>query len=176
MIVKKSGFTLLELLLSVALLSVLISITVPTINALLYRQQMLDVVGRIEQFLNNQRRDAVRSGQPRWIRFSSGDHVLIAGVFNEPATSSVTLPESLKFGFSDFAETLTSEQLGELGLNSQEHRWSPEMLYFADGTASGMIFLIEEESKKGYLFEVSTLNGYVSIDQHTPDRLEALRP
>ncbi|MCG6154853.1 pilus assembly FimT family protein [Rubinisphaera margarita] len=169
---NRLGFTLVELLLTIVLLSVLIAVSVPSLNSLTAEQQLLSVSGDVEQFLNNQRRDAVRDGQRRWVRFSSGDHVLIAGLADAPATSSLTLPESLSFMQADWAEDLPSELLGELGLNSQEHRWSAEVLFNTDGTSTGANFYFEDDRDTAFQITVHSLNGHVAVTRAKASDLE----
>ncbi len=166
------GFTLLELLLTIVLLSVLIAVSVPSLNTLTAEQQLLSVSGDVEQFLNNQRRDAVRDGHRRWVRYSSRDHVLIAGLADAPATSSLTLPETMTFMQADWAEDLPSELLGELGLNSQEHRWSAEILFNTDGTSTGGNFYFEDEYDTAYQVTIHSLNGHIDVTRAKASELE----
>lgn len=164
---RPTGFTLLELLLAVSLLTVLISLAVPSVTAVLKRQEFQEVAGQVEVFLQDVRREAVMSGQPRWIRHSSGDRMLVSGLLGEPVTHSLQLPEGYKFSRTELAEPLETEQLGDLGLEAVKLMWSPEVQWQPDGTTDDLQFEVSNSDGRTFLFELRGLTGQLKISRGT---------
>lgn len=162
---RQFGFTLLELLLSIALLSILIAISVPTLGSLFSEQNRLQVVGKIEEFLGDKRRDAIQSAQPCWIRFSADDRYLIAGRLHQPAHSMLTLPETMQFVSGEFVYRLESEQLGEMDVSALETTWSAEYLFYPDGTAKGAEVIVREGDADRYRIGIDSLSGTIKIQR-----------
>ncbi len=164
---RSSGFTLLELLLAVSLLTVLISLSVPSVTAILKRQEFQEVAGQVEVFLQDVRREAVMSGQPRWIRHSSGDRMLVSGLLGEPVTHSLQLPEGYEFSRCELAEPLATEQLGDLGLEAVKLMWSPEVQWYPDGTTDDLRFEVSNPDGRTFQFDLRGLTGQVKISRGT---------
>ncbi len=159
----RPAFTLFELLLVVALLTVLTAVAVPSISAMMNRQQFLEITGQVEQFLTNVRRSAVMSGDAHWVRYSSSDRWLAGGVLGQPASLTLQLPENYEFSYTDIVEKLESEQLGSIGLEGIRLSWSPEFCFFPDGTAEDLLFRVQNPEKREYEFSVRGLTGQVSL-------------
>lgn len=159
----RPAFTLFELLLVVALMTVLTAVAVPSISAMMRRQQFLDITGQVEQFLTNVRRSAVMTGDAHWVRYSSSERWLAGGVQGQPASLTLQLPEDYEFSYTDVVEKLESEQLGSIGLEGIRLNWSPESYFFPDGTAETLIFRVQNPEKREYEFSVRGLTGQVVL-------------
>lgn len=159
----RAGFTLLELLLALTVLTVLISLTVPSATALLRRQQFQQVIGDIEQFLLETRRLAVSGGEPYWIRYSSGDRYLVSGRLGEPVDRILKLPEKFEFSRSDLSERMATDLLGELDLEAMNLLWSEEVLFQPDGTTDDLLFEVSNPEQRQVEFRLRGLTGHVAL-------------
>lgn len=160
--VQRIGFTLFELLLATAILAVLIGLSVPSINSILQRQQFQSVTGQVEQFLSEARRQAGTTGQTYFVRYSSSDRWLASGIWGQPVSSSLQLPEKYEFSHCPQVEKLESEDLGVIGLEGFNLYWSPETLFFSDGTSEDLAFSVLNPDKQERQIAIRGLTGQVS--------------
>ncbi len=159
----RDGFTLLELLLALTVLTVLISLTVPSATAILRRQQFQQVIGDVEQFLLESRRLAVSSGEPYWIRYSSGDRYLVSGRWDEPVDRILKLPEKFEFSRTDLSERMATDLLGELDLEAMNLLWSEEVIFQPDGTTDDLLFEVSNPEQRKVEFRLRGLTGHVAL-------------
>lgn len=165
--VHRTGFTLLELLLATAILSVLIGLAVPAINSILQRQQFQSVTGQVEQFLSEIRRQAGSTGQTYFVRYSSNDRWLASGIWGQPVSSSFKLPEKYQFSHSSLVEKLETEDLGVIGFDGANLYWSEETLFFSDGTSEDLAFQVLNPAKQERQILIRGLTGQISSKPHS---------
>lgn len=92
--VTAEGFTLIEMLVTLAVLSLVVGIAFPSVEKAIRYQEFLNSCTRIEGFLRTARAIAIRQGKPVQLRGSADRHSLSFGseIEHFPTTTYVTLP------------------------------------------------------------------------------------
>lgn len=102
------GFTLVEVLVILAILSLMAGIVFPSVEKALRRADFADAARRVELGLRSARATAIEQGQPVRFRIARDGHTFFI------ADRSEQLPDAIRLTSSD-----------------------PEIVFFADGSASG---------------------------------------
>lgn len=144
----RKGFSLLEILLVVAILAVALGITVPAVKGNLQRQQWNTCLSETQDYMAGIRQKAIDAGETWWVRYSLGDGVMIAG----PDSGTVAEVLQLPSGFRYPSENQTGERLDAtvMGFTDPEWSqmtWSMPVTFQADGSATDA--LIDFEGPQG---------------------------
>lgn len=184
------GYTLVELLLALALVGLLASVTVPSAMRMFFRSQLTDAMDQVRAQLAGSRIRAIESGLVYQFRFEPEGRYYISVPFeretevsNPNATGSGAtlgvgrftrfsgqLPEGMRFVDCCSSPTalggkLGSDVFGELpnadDLSGLE--WSPPVLFHADGSAIDAAFEIVDNNAQYVRVEVRGLTGATMV-------------
>jgi type II secretion system protein H len=70
---REGGFTLIELMVAVAVMGVLMAIAIPTVATHMAQQELAGSAQQVMDVLRDARDSAVNEGQPRYVLFEAGD-------------------------------------------------------------------------------------------------------
>lgn len=179
------GFTLIEVLLVLALLIVLSAITWPSLGRMIARQDVERGVSDVHVLLATARVRATDVGATYQFRYELGgrNYVLIpadpaelVAVADSPVTDTATaastawkrsgqLPESVTFqqsaGNMVLGDPIAPELLAGLDRGDELSRaaWGPAILFHPDGTATDSSFLITNDDEESVTFTIRGLTG-----------------
>ncbi len=181
----RGGFTLLEILLVLALLVVLSVVTWPSLGRMLGRQDMERAISDVQVLLSAARVRATEAGATYQFRYEVGgrryvlvpaDAAELVAVADTPGTDIATaaaaawkrsgkLPESVTFKQTDAqapsGDAIQTELLAGLLDADDLSRavWGPPVLFHPDGTASDSIFAITDDDDESMTITVRGLTG-----------------
>lgn len=144
---RRTGFTLFEVLLVLALLLVLVGLSIPALESLQSRQPMDQAIAMAQQSFLQARLEAIRSGQ-RW------------GILMPGRDPGRCFPVNSKSRFSfDFAwpEGIQSAQA--------EDRSGADFVFFPDGTATPGTLVLTDSDGRAATLTVSRLTGTPTVSE-----------
>lgn len=151
----RSAFTLIEILLVLALLVVIAGFTVMTLDASVLRSKLRKGVEQVRTAWADGKHQAVSSGQRmvftcviggRDFRLASLGQMVTPDTNTEPA-ASLQLPEGIVFRSLDAAApTALTQQTGSYFVD--EGQWSKPVVFNPDGTSYDAVVVLEESSGK----------------------------
>src|SRR5215472_14555415 len=107
--VNQFGFTLLELMIVVAIVIIVAAISIPAARQVIASQQLNSSAYGVASMLENARLSAVKTNQPYYAMYNSGACVNVACAV--PATGSPNPPDGSNYTFTDPTVT-TSGSVG----------------------------------------------------------------
>jgi prepilin-type N-terminal cleavage/methylation domain-containing protein len=176
----RRGYTFVEILLVLTLLAVIAGLAFPSVLRFRNEQAIKDAAERVRSELDRTRFRAIDSGIAYQFRYETGGRRFIAiPAEREALTSSsptIAQPTPRNAYAGEIAEGLTFEpqadapRVGELvqgdwlagvadAADLQQARWSPAILYRADGTATNAEFRVRDEDQRFIEFKVRELTG-----------------
>ncbi len=167
---SRRGFTLFELILVVAVIGVLISVSVPATMAIFSRQKTEDAVNTTLTFFGDIRREAITSGKNWWVRYSNSVPGLIAGLEGEPGTKSATLGEGITLSGETSWMTLDSKQLGDVDLTWVQASWSTEIPFEADGSSGDALITLTAPGNRPVMIELRGVIGRGEVVPYDENR------
>lgn len=184
--VRYRGFTLLEMLLVLAVLLALASLAWPPVQRLYAEQQIKDAVEQVRGKLAGTRLKALDAGLTYQFRFEpEGTAYLLLPYDAElvaPAAADAEggqalmrfadmLPEGMRFEAASEnlagIERLRTDRLEGLP-NPQrlsEKSWSPPLLFYSDGSAMDAAFDVVDEENRSIRLSVRGLTGGVTVSK-----------
>lgn len=188
LLAKRSGFTLLEIMLVLGVISVMIAIAVPQVMSLHLGMVIDDSVANLRIELTGLRHLAIDSGATIQFRYEEqGGQYMIAPYDTVAEDSDIheysiqdELPESLQFDYSErpsnYPAELEFDELNETQLAAfpsarltKQVKWAPPVLFYPDGTATDARFVISNEEGSRYEIYVRDLTGAVSTKKVVDD-------
>jgi prepilin-type N-terminal cleavage/methylation domain-containing protein len=194
----RSAYTLLELLLALAVISVLAGITIPAALRMYADANLSDAAEKVRNLVGQARLNAINTGDQYQFRFEKdGRHFVQLPVEVPPETDPTTattiptiprpqsvlglLPEGMRFESLAAETTTTGDSPGpplppELfqGLPKPQElvslEWSAPILYSADGSANDASWLVVDPRKESIRVDVRGLTGAASIGAILPFR------
>lgn len=187
---RRRGYTLVELLLALALLGVLASVTVPSAMRLFFRSQLSGSMEEVRSQLAGSRVRAIESGLVYQFRFEPEGRNYISVPFereteasdpNATGTGATTgvgkftrfagqLPEGFRFvdccsGTGAIGGELDESVFGELPSAGELSglEWSPPILFYADGSAVDAAFEVVDNNAQYVRMEVRGLTGATQV-------------
>jgi len=178
----RRGYTFVEILLVLTLLAVIAGLAWPSVLRFRNEQTIKDTAERVRSELDRTRFRAIDTGLAYQFRYETGGRRFIAIPAEREAlapTSSIVATQSAASRNAyagEIAEGLTFEppadapRVGELvqgewltGIADagalQQARWSPAILYRADGTATNAEFRVIDDDRRFIEFKVRELTG-----------------
>jgi len=184
------GYTLVELLLALALLGMLASVTVPSAIRIFFRSQLTGSMEDVRAQLAGSRVRAIESGLVYQFRFEPDGRHYVSVPFereteasnpNATGTGATTgvgkftrfageLPEGFRFvdccsGPGAIGGELSADVFGELA-NAKDLaalEWSPPILFHADGSAVDAAFELVDNNAQFVRLEVRGLTGAAMV-------------
>lgn len=166
----RRGFTLIELILVVAVLGVLISVAVPGVMSLFSRQKSEEAVNSILTFFGDVRREAIMGGKSWWVRYSNDVPGMIAGIEGEPSSKNVSLSDGVSLSGADEWRTLESSELGDVDISWVQAGWSNEIPFEPDGSSGDALITISAEGNRPMMIELRGLIGRGEVVPFDPNR------
>lgn len=185
---KRSGFTLLEILLVLGVISVMIGIAVPQVLRLYSGMTLDDATANLRIELTGLRHLAIDSGTTIQFRYEHQGGQYMTAPYDAVAEDSEVyessiqeeLPEGLLFDYSErpsnYPAELEFDELNETQLAAfpsarltQQVKWAPPILFYPDGTATDARFVISNEEGSRYEISVRDLTGAVSTEKVVDD-------
>lgn len=187
---RRVGYTLVELLLAVALLAVLVGVTVPNALRLYADSRLSEAAEQVRQQVAGARIRAIDSGLIYQFRYEpDGRRFLVCPYETEREASNAAaqgtgvttgvgkftkfageLPEGFRFIACCVGSASTSQQVPEELLDGLPNAgdwaavaWSPPITFFPDGTAIDAAFELEDPRQYTLRFEVRGLTGAVKF-------------
>ena len=143
---SSDAFTLFEVIVVVVIVAVLSAAVVPSITALMGRQDSMQARGDVIAFLAAQRQESIRSGNVRWLRWEAGGHRLVAGVDLQPVDQQVALPEQTEITENGFTR-LEDRYFETVESSLADAGWSDEVLFYPDGTTTEATLTFELDNR-----------------------------
>ena len=164
----RRGVTLLELLIVAVIMVAATSVAVPTVRSIMGRQPVMQAVGDVARFLEDNRRRAIIDGVPRWVRLESNGPGMLAGPGDAAGDSSEELLDGCAFERFDLAEKLTGPAEDSATAAQNDVAWSSPITYFPDGTATELNFAVRGETGRARPLRVSGLTGRTVLVREEP--------
>jgi prepilin-type N-terminal cleavage/methylation domain-containing protein len=178
----RRGYTFVEILLVLTLLAVIAGLSWPSVLRFRNEQAIKDAAERVRSELDRTRFRAIDSGIAYQFRYETGGRRFIAipaerEALTAPTAVIATQPAATLNAYAgEIAEGLTFEPLadaprvGEIiegdwltgmaeSAELQQARWSPAILYRADGTGTNAEFRVIDEERRFIEFKVRELTG-----------------
>jgi general secretion pathway protein H len=161
---KSKGFTLIELVVVLILISLSISLVVPSLSRVSKTIELRAAAKKISAILRYYRSEAVQTGQTRQVLFDPElREVRVQAI-------QVNIPESEKEKREDL-ESLKKFSL-PLGVQMKELNITasaslagiPTIEFYPNGGSNGGSFLLDRPDHKGYRIKVHFLSGTVEIN------------
>lgn len=195
----RSAYTLLELLLALAVISVLAGVTVPSALRMFADSKLSDAAERVRNLVGQTRLHAVNTGEQYQFRFEKDGRRFVQLPVELPPTSTTDssstptatmarppsvlgeLPEGMRFEALVMDAAATTDPVGpplspELfqGLPKAQDlvslAWSAPLVFSADGSASDSSWLVVDQRKQSIKIEVRGLTGAATLGAMTPFR------
>jgi prepilin-type N-terminal cleavage/methylation domain-containing protein len=194
----RSAYTLLELLLALAVIAVLAGVTIPSALRMYADSKLSDAAEKVRNLVGQTRLHAINTGNQYQFRYEKdGRHFVQIPVEVPPqtdpnaSTTSPTIPRppsvlgELPEGMRFEAVTLTTDSTTDptspplqpelfQGLPKAPDLvslpWSAPILYSADGSANDASWLVVDERKQSIKIDVRGLTGAASIGAIAPFR------
>lgn len=194
----RAAYTLLELLLALAVISVLAGVTVPSALRMFADSKLSDAAERVRNLVGQTRLHAINTGEQYQFRFEKdGRRFVQLPVELPPATTDTTsaptatlvrpprvlgeLPEGMRFEALVMDAAATTDPVGSAltpelfqGLPKAQDlvslAWSAPLVFSADGSASDSSWLVVDPRKQSIKVEVRGLTGAATLGAMTPFR------
>lgn len=194
----RSAYTLLELLLALAVISVLAGVTVPSALRMFADSKLSDAAEKVRNLVGQARLNAVNTGEQYQFRFEKDGRkcvlipVEIPLVATEQATSTTLatapppnvlgeLPEGMRFELlavdtgsaTDAAGPPLAPELFQGLPKAQELvslPWSAPIVFSADGSANDANWLVVDQRKQSIRIDVRGLTGAATLGAMVPFR------
>lgn len=135
---NERGFTLLEVLVTMAILSIMLFITLPTLENSYERIRAMVLAKEVVSVLNQTRRLAIREGIPYSIDFEESGEYIIRSEFEE-----------------------TCGQLSSVNIQPHSH-----LIFFPNGTSNGgKLSILMGRGEPYYEINIQKLTGKISIER-----------
>jgi len=190
----RSGFTLFELLLVLAVVAVLAGLAWPRLMGIIARQNVQSAAEQVRQRLDRGRVKAVEEAVTYQFRYEPyGDRFVLLPneIVTDPDAESNSLsssnelttierprvfqlPEGCQFHVQNSlsGESMTMERLPEEfsalivnGATNSDVSWAPPVLYYPDGTATNAVITVMDEQRNYIHLAVRDLTGAITVSQ-----------
>lgn len=190
----RSGFTLFELLLVLAVVAVLAGLAWPRLMGIIARQDVQSAAEQVRQRLDRGRVKAVEEAVTYQFRYEPyGDRFVLLPneIVDDPDAESTSLsstnelstidppriyqlPEGCQFYIQNSlsGETMNMERLPDEfnalivnGATNSDVTWAPPILYYPDGTATSGVITIMDDKRNYIHLAVRDLTGAISVSQ-----------
>ena len=182
--IARRGFTLLEILLVLAILATITAITWPSVTRMFEDYELKEATGEVREQLAATKLHSLDAGVTWQFRFEPGGRRFLVAPYereavideDEAADSLATsprysgrLPQDLQFQAASESSIGSEYVPAELlfGMKDQkqlaETRWSPPQLFFSDGSAGELVFDIVDQRRHAIRLSVRGLTGAVTI-------------
>lgn len=177
----RRGYTFVEILLVLTLLAVIAGLAWPSVLRFRNEQAIKDAAERVRSELDRTRFRAIDSGIAYQFRYETGGRRFVAipaerEALESPSATAIAQPAKLNAYAGEISEGLTfapladAPRVGELlegdwlagvadSAALQQARWSPAILYRADGTATNVEFRVIDEDRRFIECKVRELTG-----------------
>ncbi len=160
---SRTGISLFELIIVVAVIGVLVSVSAPAVMSLFGRQTKEQAVSSVLQFFGEVRREAIVSGQSWWVRYSRDVPGMVAGVDGEGSRKQLTLDEKVVLESNVEWMSLGSDVLVDVDITWVDAAWSPEVPFYPDGTSGDALIVVRAEQNRPAMIEVRGLIGHADV-------------
>ncbi len=184
---RRSGFTLLEILLVLAILVVVAAMTMPALNRIAESQRLTQGAELIRSEWMSAHVRAMRTGQMQMFRYEQGgtlfrvetwqadedatDAATATGDPNNPQRMTVdsldpiqkekVLPDGLIFFGGDAKFENRSQDVEQEAMGSGA--WSRPIIFYPDGSTSTAYIIVANERKQSIRVELRGLTGSVTV-------------
>lgn len=194
----RAAYTLLELMLALAVIAVLAGVTVPSALRMFADSKLSDAAEKVRNLVGQTRLHAINTGEQYQFRFEKdGRRFVQLPVELPPAATETTtaptttqsrppsvlgeLPEGMRFEALVDSVSATPDSVGPVlspelfqGLPKAQDlvslAWSAPLVFSADGSASDTRWLVVDQRKQSIQVEVRGLTGAATLGAMTPFR------
>jgi type II secretion system protein H len=154
---RRSGFSILELLVVLALMAILAAITVPSLRRWQATLPLEQSASAIQQLVARVQLDALRSGRSAGLTLES------SGALFTPAVSVTTGREVLPLRLPDGIRCLPATPEGSRSTSRTRSDGGLELIFHPDGTATPACLVLEDPAGRNLGLVIHRLNGSVSV-------------